>query len=109
MKQFFHVFISILFSGYCHAQSFSGLWKGSTQHSIWVLNSTEDILEIEVVNDSIITGVTHSYYKNGRFAHVKISGVINWKDSMLNIVDEEEISHNINTKFYELCLGAMQL
>jgi hypothetical protein len=109
MKQFFYVFVSILFSEYCQAQSLSGLWKGSTEHSIWVLNSTENILEIEVNNDSIITGVIHDYYTKGRFEHIKISGTVNWKDSTLNISEEEEISHNINTKFWELCLGTMQL
>jgi len=109
MKQFLYVFVSILFSGYCHAQSLSGSWKGSFEHSIWMLNSTEDILEIEVINDSIITGVVHSYYKNGRFAHIKISGTINWKDSVLNTSDEDEISSNVNKKLYGLCLGTMQL
>lgn len=109
MKQFVYVFVSILFSDYCQAQSLSGLWKGSTEHSIWVLNSTEDILEIEVNNDSIITGVIHSYYTKGRFSHTKIGGIIKWKDSVLNILDEEEISHNINNKLYENCLGTMQL
>lgn len=109
MKRFFYVFVSILFYDYCQAQSLSGLWKGSSEHSIWVLNSTEDILEIEVNNDSIITGVVHSYYTKGRFSHTKISGIINWKDSVLNILEEEEISHNINNKFYENCLGTMQL
>jgi len=109
MKPYYHLFITILFSCYCHAQSLSGLWKGLTEHSIWVLNSTGDILEIEINNDNIITGVIHSYYSKGRYSHTKISGVINRKDSVLNILDEEEISHNINNKLYENCLGSMQL
>jgi hypothetical protein len=64
---------------------------------------------MEVNNDSVISGVIHSYYTKGRYAHVKISGIINWKDSVLNTSDEEEISSNVNKKFYETCLGTMQL
>lgn len=109
MKQFIFVFSYIFFSNSCYAQSLSGFWKGSTEHSIWMLNPTKDILEIDVNNDSVISGVVHSYYTKNRFVHTKISGTINWKDSVLNIFDEEEISHNINTKLYELCLGTMQL
>ena len=92
-----------------YGQSLNGQWKGNNEHSIWILNSTSIILEIEVYKDSIITGVIHNYYKGNRFEHIKISGVINWKDSIVNIIEEEEISHNINTKLYETCLGKMQL
>ena len=109
MKLFFQVLIYFLFSQYCYAQSLSGLWKGSTEHSIWVLNPTEVILEIEISDDSIITGVIHNYYKKERFEHIKIGGIINWKDSIINISEEEEISHNINTKIYQTCLGKMKL
>jgi hypothetical protein len=109
MKQFAFYFVSLFFTTISYTQSLSGLWKGSSEHSIWVLNSTRDILEMEVNNDSVISGVVHSYYTKGRYSHTKISGIINWKDSVINILEEEEIWHNINTNFYKLCLGTMQL
>jgi hypothetical protein len=99
----------ILICNFSYTQSLSGLWKGSSEHSIWVLNPVEVILEIEISNDSLITGVIHSYYKKERFDHIKISGIINWKDSAVYISDEKEISHNINAKIYETCLGKMKL
>ena len=109
MKHFLHTIILILFYKIAYSQSVSGIWKGNNEHSIWVLNSDEVVLEIEISSDSLITGVLHNYYKKGRFEHIKISGIISWKDSVVHIVEEEEISHNINTKLYETCLGEMQL
>jgi len=66
-------------------------------------------MELEINNDSIITGVIHNYYTKGRFDHTKINGTVSWKDSIINIDEIEEISHNINNKLYETCLGKMQL
>jgi hypothetical protein len=109
MKRILYLLIVPLFLGKCYGQSLNGLWKGHSERSIWVLNSTEDILEMEVNHDSVISGIIHSYYTKGRYSHTKFSGIINLKDSILNIWEEEEISHNINTKLYETCLGTMLL
>ena len=69
----------------------------------------EIILELEITNDTVLSGVIHSYYTKGRYDHVKIKGYVNWNDSIFTILDEKEISHNINTKLYETCLGTMVL
>jgi hypothetical protein len=108
MKRFLFT-ILILFQVKCYNQSLNGLWKGGSQHSIFVLNPVEEVLELEVNNDRFISGVIHSYYTKGRFDHVKISGFINWKDSIFTIIDGEEISHNINTKIFSTCFGTMKL
>jgi len=103
------LFFCIFFYNSCYSQSLSGSWKGFNEHSIWVLNPTATIMEVEISNDSIINGVIHNYYTKRRFEHVKINGTINWKDSIFNIDEIEEISHNISNKIYDLCLGKMQL
>lgn len=74
-----------------------------------MLNPVEEVLELEVNSDTLISGVIHSYFTKGRFDHVKISGLINWKDSIFTIIDGEEISHNINTKIFSTCFGTMKL
>ena len=66
-------------------------------------------MELEINNDTLISGIVHSYYTKGRYDHVKINGHINWKDSIFTIFDEKEISHNINTKAYDACFGIMVL
>ncbi len=109
MYVLFNLIILILFCYNTYSQSLNGEWKGRCEHSIFMLNPVEIILEIEVNNDSIISGVIHSYYKKDKFDHTKISGIINWRDSILKIIDVSEISHNINNKLYESCLGTMNL
>ena len=90
-------------------QSLNGLWQGQSERSIFILNPIQTVLELEVHSDSLLSGVIHSYYSKGRYEHVKIRGSINWKDSIAIILEEEEITHNINPKFFEICLGTMQL
>lgn len=109
MKKFFYTTILLLFSFISKSQSINGIWKGGCEHSIFVLNPVEIILELELNNDSLISGVIHNYYKKGRYDHTKISGFINWKDSIVIIIDGEEITHNINMKLFENCSGTMQL
>src|SRR5262245_41535066 len=92
----------------CCGQSIEGIWKGKSGKAFGMLNSSEEIMEIEISNDSLVSGLIHNYYSKERFEHVKITGVINWKDSILNITEEKLISDNIS-KFYETCLGKMQL
>lgn len=109
MRRIPRIFILILLPSFSIAQSLNGSWKGNTERSFWILNSTEIVLEIEVTNDSIISGVIHNYYTKARFEHIKISGVFDWKDSTATLVEEEEISTNINSVFFDLCLGKMEL
>lgn len=93
----------------CGSQTISGSWQGTYQHSILVVNALEDFMEIEISSDSLITGISHSYYKNGRYSHVVLGGIIHWKDSTLDIEDLQEIKHNFNTKLYSFCAGIQQL
>lgn len=109
MKACFYTVIPLLFHCYSYSQSLNGIWKGQSERSFFVLNPTEIILDLEIYNDTLISGIIHSYYTKGRFDHVKISGHINLKDSIFYIIDEAEIRHNINTKFFEMCRGTMTL
>ena len=109
MKTIYCTLLFLFFYSISYDQSLNGTWKGHSEHSIFVLNPTEIILELEINNDTLISGIVHSYYTKGRYDHVKINGHINWKDSIFTIFDEKEISHNINTKAYDACFGTMAL
>jgi len=109
MKTIYCTLLFLFFYSISYDQSLNGTWKGYSEHSIFVLNPTEIILELEINNDTLISGIVHSYYTKGRYDHVKINGHINWKDSIFTIFDEKEISHNINTKAYDACFGTMAL
>jgi hypothetical protein len=109
MLKYLYVCICFFCSICSCAQSVSGIWKGQSEHSVLTLNPVATLLEVEVNQDSLISGVIHYYYKKNRYEHIKVSGIINWKDSTFEIIEEEEISSNINTKVYELCLGKMSL
>jgi hypothetical protein len=74
-----------------------------------MLNSANSVVELSIINDSLITGVEHDYFTKGRFSHTRITGHINWKDSIINIEEIEEISTNINPQRYESCFGKMEL
>lgn len=109
MKVCFYAMLFSLLHTSCFTQSLNGTWKGQSERSFFVLNPTEIILDLEIYNDTLISGIIHSYYTKGRFDHVIISGHINLKDSIFYIIDEAEIRHNINTKFFEMCRGTMTL
>jgi hypothetical protein len=104
-----YLFLCLLDISNIYSQPLSGVWKGYTEHSILMLNPSEVVLEISFYNDSLITGVIHNYYKRQKFDHTKISGVFNEKDSVITLTEDKEITHNINSKFYETCLGKMVL
>src|SRR5688500_12764380 len=86
----------------------TGNWKGTYQKvpfGILMANSYEDIMDIEIHSDSIITGVVHSYYSKGRYTHTRINGRINWKDSTVVISDEKLLDDNFDKKLYSTCFG----
>ena len=109
MKKSSSLFFCIVFSFTCYTQSLNGVWNASYERSFWVLNSVKSAVELNITNDSLITGVEHDYFTKGRFSHTKITGKIIWKDSIINIEEIEEISTNVNPKAYESCFGKMQL
>jgi len=104
------VFISYLNNSY--TQTLSGTWYCTPRSSVFdflTLDSVEDIMEIELSADSLINGIVHSYFTKGRYSHIKVTGKINWKDSLVVLEDIQLLDHNINTKTWSFCYGIEHL
>lgn len=56
------------------SQNLSGIWEGHTGHSSFYTMPVKVIIELTMINDSTITGISHAYYTRGRFEHHKLSG-----------------------------------
>jgi hypothetical protein len=92
--KFILLFKLMLFFFTANTQSISGTWKGNYSKSHILFNTTSVVVEINITNDSIITGLSHLYYSNNRYEHHKIEGKFNAKDSTITF-DESFISTNI--------------
>jgi hypothetical protein len=56
MKTIYYTLLFLFFYSISYNQSLKGTWKGHSEHSIFVLNPTEIILEVEINNDTLISG-----------------------------------------------------
>jgi hypothetical protein len=78
------------------AQDLSGTWKGNYGSSILMKQPDEVIAELFIYNDSMVTGLTHAYYKNDQYEHHKISGKYRKTDSTLLFTEASVISYWFN-------------
>ncbi len=83
------------------AQSLNGTWTGNYAKQLIAANPESLIVEISIYNDSIITGLSHLYYKDKKYEHHKIDGKYNQKDSSV-VFTESYVSSNIDAGVYEV-------
>jgi hypothetical protein len=107
---FLFVIWGILLKTQSKSQSLSGTWVESSKHNpspldLFFLSSTDDIMELSLSSDSLLSGVIHSNYTKGRYTHVKIAGIVHWKDSTVIIKDKKILDHNFNMRVYNYCYG----
>src|SRR5262245_6083435 len=57
------------------AQDISGTWVGNYQDHVFASHPEKIVVEIFIYNDSLITGLSHLYYKDNSYEHYKINGV----------------------------------
>jgi hypothetical protein len=106
MKIILFLVLSLVFySRDLFSQSIGGIWVGNSKKSLFAINSTKIVLELHLYNDSVLSGVAHMYYKEGKYEHEKISGIFRAKDSSLVFTDDSVISYNYK-KGWELCQGS---
>jgi hypothetical protein len=96
----FIFFSSKLFS---HAQDISGVWVGNYKGSGFAANPDKLVVEIIVYNDSLITGLSHLYYKHNEYEHYKIYGVIQ-KDGTIYFSEDSTIAVKLGP-MDENCMG----
>ncbi len=77
------IFIAVLnfFFLITNGQSLTGVWVGNYAKINISNNPTSLVVEINVTNDSVISGLSHLYYHNSKYEHHKIAGKINLKNS----------------------------
>lgn len=91
------------------SQPLIGLWKGHSKHTLSILNTTSESLEIINQNDDSLSGIVHYYYSEDKFEHIKFNGKINWKDSTLKLYEVKEIGSNFDSSAPKICLGIITL
>lgn len=91
MKSLFSFFLfAISFNGL--AQNLNGEWYGNYEKQFLTLPPQKVVVEIQVTNDSIITGASHLYYRNNKYEHYLIRGKYKLKDSTIYFKEDSTIS-----------------
>ena len=107
---YFLVIAFLLFGPFSISQNLSGVWEGHTGHSASYLMPVKVVLELSVINDSTITGISHAYYSRGRFEHHKLSGRIDRRRGFVYLSEDSLIDFKkgifeiIDAGIYELKL-----
>ena len=88
-----------------HAQDINGVWKGNYGRSLFMMQPNEVVAELYLANDSIITGLTHAYYKKNQYEHHKISGKFRKADSVLIFTEDNIINYDFGRWGASICEG----
>lgn len=96
MKYFLRLFILLLIMNTenASAQSLNGTWTGNYSKQMLALNPESLIVELNIYSDSLVTGLTHLYYKNGKYEHHKLDGIYHAEDSTITF-EESYISSRV--------------
>lgn len=85
-----------------HAQTISGTREGNYSGFFGTIMRPEKlVVDLMLVQDTILTGSSHLYYSSGKYEHYRVTGVFNPKDSIVHFSEDSTISKNIS----ETCLG----
>jgi hypothetical protein len=95
--------LSVLLQAKATGQDINGTWKGNTSPSIWILNSTSVVVEINITHDSVVTGITHAYYNGGQYEHYRINGIYHRSDSTIVFTEDSVISYYLGNS--KQCFG----
>jgi len=102
-RSFFVTLFSII-QLFLSAQDISGVWVGNYKPAFFSATPDKLVVEISIYNDSLITGVSHLYYKHQQYEHYKIYGVFNKKESLIYFSEDSTIAVKLGPKD-ENCLG----
>jgi len=74
------------------AQDINGVWEGNYKNFLNIARPQKLVVELELYNDSLVTGASHLYYKNNKYEHYRISGVYRKKDSTIRFSEDSVIA-----------------
>lgn len=74
------------------AQDINGVWEGNYKNFLNIAMPQKLVVELELYNDSLVTGASHLYYKNNKYEHYRISGVYRKKDSTIRFSEDSVIA-----------------
>lgn len=82
-----------MLSGYrAVAQDINGTWEGNYKSFLNIARPQKLVVELELYNDSLITGASHLYYRNNKYEHYRIRGVFRKKDSTIRFSEDSVIA-----------------
>ncbi|MDB5201345.1 MAG: hypothetical protein JWQ27_754 [Ferruginibacter sp.] len=105
------LFSFFMYAGFnAGAQDISGTWTGNYNKTFLMSQPEKLVVEIQLYNDSMITGASHLYYRNNKYEHYKIKGVFHRKDSTVSFTEDSTIAVKLGFMATN-CLGhyAMKL
>ncbi|HMK20473.1 MAG TPA: hypothetical protein VK492_19870 [Chitinophagaceae bacterium] len=103
-SRFFFVTLFSIIQLFLSAQDISGVWVGNYKPSFFSATPDKLVVEISIYNDSLITGVSHLYYKHQQYEHYKIYGVYNKKESLIYFSEDSTIAVKLGP-MDDNCLG----
>lgn len=78
-----------------NSQNISGVWEGQTGHSASYIMPLKVVLELTLINDSTITGLSHAYYTHGRFEHHRVSGRLDRRRGFVYLSEDSLLDYKI--------------
>lgn len=74
------------------AQDINGVWEGNYKNFLNIAKPQKLVVELELYNDSLVTGASHLYYRNNKYEHYRISGVYRKRDSTIRFSEDSVIA-----------------
>jgi len=81
---------------------------GKMEKSFFMAHPREIVVELSVHNDSIITGVSHLYYKGNHYEHHKLNGKFSISDSTVRFTEDSILGVNFHWT-WSMCPGKYDL
>lgn len=98
------VFIILITNHFGYSQKVDGVWIGNYQKAFLTPTPEKLIVEIFIHDDTLISGLSHLYYKHNKYEHYRISGKFNLRDS--TVIFKEDSTLSVNMPFFaSKCLG----
>jgi len=80
------------------------VWVGNYKPAFFSVTPDKLVVEISIYSDSLISGVSHLYYKHQQYEHYKINGVYKKKELLIYFSEDSTIAVKLGPKD-ENCLG----
>src|SRR6185503_3769257 len=90
-RNYFLVIGFLLIACSSRTQDLSGIWEGHAAPSANYVLPLKLVLELTVINDSTVIGISHGYYTRGRFEHHKLSGKIDRRRGFVYLSEDSLI------------------